>query len=97
MADVHNQNSLLSLLSMYCHLPVRLWMYIFLIWFPSSSQTTTKMYDPLPVFASLIILHHENITELYDDFMLYSTVPKVKIIFKMSLLFHINLHFFKPL
>ena len=67
MADVHNQNSLLSLLSMYCHLPVRLWMYIFLIWFPSSSQTTTKMYDPLPVFASLIILHHENIT----DFMLY--------------------------
>ena len=29
------------------------------------------MYDPLPVFASLIILHHENITELYDDFMLY--------------------------
>ena len=71
MADVHNQNSLLSLLSMYCHLPVRLWMYIFLIWFPSSSQTTTKMYDPLPVFASLIILHHENITELYDVFMLY--------------------------
>ena len=43
-------------------------MYIFLIWFPSSSQTTTKMYDPLPVFASLIILHHDNITELYDDF-----------------------------
>ena len=28
---------------------------------------------------------------------LYSSVPKVKIIFKMSLLFHINSHFFKPL
>ena len=28
---------------------------------------------------------------------MYSTVPKVKIIFKMSLLFHINSHFFKPL